>query len=222
MLVGRHMTHNVITATPRTTHREALDLLHKHKIRRLPILDNERLVGIVGEKDLLSTAPSPATSLSVYEIYTLLDKLVMSKIMTRPVITVGPECPLQDAAQIMIEKKIGCLPVMRATDLVGIITETDIMRVLVGMLGGGLPGIHFTVRLKNEPGALAAVLGAVAKAGGNTVSVVTFRPSDNGMGEAAIKEQGADQELLRRYVHEVNAEIVDIQNGTPHQPKLFG
>jgi acetoin utilization protein AcuB len=142
--------------------------------------------------------------------------------MVHPVITVGPECPLQDAAQILIEKKIGCLPVMRANDMVGIITETDIMRVLVGMLGGGLPGIHFIVRLKNEPGALAAVLAAVAKAGGNTVSVVTFRPSDSGMGEAAIKGQGADQELLRRYVREADAEIADIQDDTPHKPKLFG
>jgi ACT domain-containing protein len=94
--------------------------------------------------------------------------------------------------------------------------------VLVGVLGGGQPGIHFTVRMKNEPGALAAVCAAVAKAGGNLVSVVTFRPSDSGMGEAAIKEQGADQELLRRYVREADAEIADIQDGTPHQSKLFG
>src|SRR5512146_2129724 len=137
MLVGSRMTRNVITGTPRMSHHEALDLLRKHKIERLPILDGKRLVGIVSEEDLLSTAPSPATTLSIYEIYTLLDKLTLDKIMVSPVVTVAPDCPLVDAAQIMIKYRVGCLPILDGDTLVGIITETDVLKILVEVLGGG-------------------------------------------------------------------------------------
>lgn len=222
MLVGQVMARNVITVTPHTSHRDALELMRQHKIRRLPVLDGSRLVGIVSEKDLLTTAPSPATTLSIYEIYTLLDKLTLNKIMTHPVVTIGPDCPIQDAARIMTERKIGCLPIMRGDDLVGIVTETDIMKVLVSMLGGGEPGFHFTVRIKDEPGTLAHVADAVAKAGGNIISVSSFRPTDGNLGEVVIKESGADEQKLRHAVREAGAELISMQDGKPHEPKLFG
>jgi acetoin utilization protein AcuB len=221
MLVGNHMTQNVLTVQLHTPHRDALDLMRTRKIRRLPVMDGDRLVGIISEKDLLSTAPSPATSLSVYEIYTLLDKLTMDKIMTHPVVTVGPDCPLQDAAQIMIERRIGCLPVMVSGKLVGIITETDIMRALVRVLGGGISGMNVVVRIKDEPGALAAVCNAVAQAGGNIVAI-TATAHNATPGEIAIKEQGANEDKLRANLIGVGAEILDFQHAEPHIPQLYG
>ncbi len=219
MLVGNWMTRNVLTGNPHMSHREALDVMRLHHFRRLPILDGKRLVGIISEEDLLSTAPSPATTLSIYEIYTLLDKLTLDKIMISPVVTVGPDCPLVDAAQIMVQRKIGCLPVLDGNELVGIITETDILKILVELLGGGEPGIHFTVQLRDEPGTLANLTSAVAHAGGNIVSVTSFNAHD-GQRQIAIKEQGADEQKLRQYLHEINVDVVDIQNGKPHQPRL--
>ncbi len=219
MLVGSRMTRNVITGTPHMSHHEALDLLRKHKIQRLPVVDGKRLVGIVCEEDLLSTAPSPATTLSVYEIYTLLDKLTLDKIMVTPVVVVGPDCPLVDAAQIMMQRKIGCLPVLEHDELVGIITETDVLRILVEILGGGEPGVRFTVQLSDEPGTLATMASAVAKAGGNIISVTQFSAHD-GQRQVTVKEQGADEQKLRQYLQEAKEDIVYIQSAEPCQPRL--
>ena len=219
MLVGSRMIRNVITGTPHMSHHEALDLLRKNKIERLPVLDGKRLVGIVCEEDLLSTAPSPATTLSVYEIYTLLDKLTLDKIMIRPVIVVGPDCPLVDAAQIMLQRKIGCLPVMDGEELVGIITQTDVLRILVEILGGGEAGVRFTVQLLDEPGTLGAMANAVAKAGGNIISVTQFSVQE-GQRQVTVKEQGADESKLRQYLQEAKEDIVYIQSAQPYQPRL--
>lgn len=221
MLVGQYMTRNVITVSPDTSHRTALDLMREKKIRRLPVVQGNRLIGIVSQEELLSTAPSPATTLSVYEIVSLLDQLQVRQIMVHPVITIASECPLQDAAQIMLEHHIGCLPVMQGGEVAGIITETDIMRVLVMVLGGGQPGMNLTLRIKDEPGALANVANAIAHAGGNIVAI-TALPATGKSGMVAIKEQGADEWTLRGNLKEVSAEIVDIQQAPPHQPVMYG
>lgn len=221
MLVGQYMTRNVITVGPDTSHRTALDLMREKNIRRLPVVQGNRLVGIVSLEDLLSTAPSPATTLSMYEIVSLLDQLKVSQIMVHPVITVGPECPLQDAAQIMLENRVGCLPIMQGGEVAGIITETDIMRVLVILLGGGQPGMNLTLRIKDEPGALANVANAIAQAGGNIVAINAL-PAQGKSGMIAIKEQGADEWTLRGNLKDVGAEIVDIQQAPPHQPVMYG
>src|SRR5512147_1058007 len=124
MFVRSYMTRNPITVSPDANFPQAISLVRKHKIRHLPVLENDRLVGIVVEKDLLSNQPSPATTLSVYEIYSLLETLRVRQIMSRPVITVEGDCPVEEAARIMLENKISCLPVMEGEKLIGIITET--------------------------------------------------------------------------------------------------
>jgi acetoin utilization protein AcuB len=216
------MTRNVLTASPHTSHREAVEIMRQNRIRRLPVVDNGKLAGIISEKDLLSAQPSAATTLSIYEIYTLLDKLTVKQIMKHPVVTVGPDCPLEDAAQIMIQRKIGCLPVMDNGQLVGIITETDVLKVLVEVLGGGEPGIHFTVRLTDQPGTLAKLSDAIAHSGGNIISVTSYRAPDKNHRDVSIKETGADPNKLREYLEQAGAELMDIQKGFPHQPELYG
>ncbi len=223
MYVGRRMTRNPITATPETSHSEAMKLLREYRIRRLPILDDGKLVGIVVEKDLLSAQPSPATTLSIYEIYSLLDQLTMKSIMAKPVYTVEESCPLEEAARIMVEKKIGCLPVMRGEELVGIITETDIFRALVEILGDEEVGLAFSIRLEDKPGALAAVTQAIADAGGNIVSLVTFRGADSATREIYIKERGANREKLEQLItDETQAELLEIGPVTRYEPRVFG
>ena len=111
--------------------------------------------------------------------------------MVTPVVVVGPECPLVDAAQIMVQRKIGCLPVVEDDELVGIITEMDALRILVEVLGGGEPGALFTVQLLDAPGTLAAMTSAVAKAGGNIISI-TQSSAQDGQRQVTVKEKGAD------------------------------
>ena len=130
-LVGNWMTRNVVTITPRTTLPEASKLMHAKHFRRLPVVDNGKLVGIVTLGDIREASPSDATSLSIYEMNYLLARLTADQIMTRDPITVKPTSAIYEAAKLMLTYKIGGLPVVDDGRVVGIITETDIFRVLV-------------------------------------------------------------------------------------------
>src|SRR5689334_18992297 len=136
MYVKHHMSSPALTITPDTPFQDALKLMHERRIRRLPVVDrNGKLIGIVSERDLLHAAPSPATSLSVWELNYLLWKLTVKDLMATKVLTVTPDALLQEAATIMLEKKIGGLPVVdQDQHVVGVITETDIFKALVDML----------------------------------------------------------------------------------------
>jgi acetoin utilization protein AcuB len=136
MFVRDHMTTPVISLTPETPFQEALKLMREHKIRRIPIVDEkQRLVGIVSERDLLHAEPSPATSLSVWEMNYLLWKLKLGDVMSKPVIAVTPLTTLQDAASLLIKHKIGGLPVVDPDGrVIGVITETDIFKAFVALL----------------------------------------------------------------------------------------
>ena len=125
------MTPDPITIGPNTTLPEAARLMKECNIHRLPIVDNERLVGIVTLGDIREASPSNAHSLSIYELNYLIARLTVGEIMTRHPITVTPDMSVEAAARLMLEHKIGGLPVMDGNRLVGIITETDIFRLLV-------------------------------------------------------------------------------------------
>lgn len=223
MIVARRMTPNPITVKPDTTHSTALDLMRKNNVRHLPVMDNGKLVGIVVENDLLSSRPSPATTLSIYEIYTLLDNLKISQIMSTPVFAVEENCPIEEAARIMTENKITGLPVMRDGQLVGIITEVDIFRAFVDILGGEEKGLALTVKLEHKPGALASVAAAIAKAGGNILNLVPLKDPNSPSGELYIKEIGADQELLEKYIREeADADLVRIRPARHYEKLVYG
>ncbi|HEC21437.1 MAG TPA: CBS domain-containing protein [Chloroflexi bacterium] len=224
MKVKYRMTPNPITATPETTHREAVDLLRQYNIRRLPILDREgRLVGIVVAEDLYSAQPSPATTLSIYEIYTLLDKLTLAQIMTTPVYAVDEDCGLASAAHFMAEKKISCLPVMRGEELVGIITETDIFKAFVEVLGGGEPGLRVDLRVADRVGMLAEITRAFADSKSNIVSLTTFGSDVEGLRLISIKERGADVDEIREALSKIEGvEILEIRPSGQDQLLTFG
>jgi CBS domain-containing protein len=130
-LVGTWMTPNPYAVAPKATLPEVDTLMKEKRIRRLPVVEHDKLVGIVTLGDVREAKPSDATSLSIYELNYLLAKLTVDKIMTRNPVTVAPESTLREAAKLMLEKKIGGLPVMAGDKLVGIITESDIFRALV-------------------------------------------------------------------------------------------
>jgi acetoin utilization protein AcuB len=128
MRVSDLMTRDVVTVDPRTPVIDARALMNKHHIRHLLVVESGRLVGIVTDRDIRLNLPSPATSLSVWEINYLLTRLTIAEVMTKAVITVAPSRAAREAARIMLDHKIGALPVLDGTRLVGIMTESDLVR----------------------------------------------------------------------------------------------
>ncbi|NLX10715.1 MAG: CBS domain-containing protein [Chloroflexi bacterium] len=217
------MTEKPITALPETTHRQAVEIMRENNIHHLPIMDrNGKLVGIVVEEDLLRAQPSPATTLSIYEIHSLLSRLQLKQIMQHPVQTVAGDCPLEEAARLMYNQNIGCLPVMEDNELVGIITDTDIFQAFMGLLGGGQEGARFTLRLADKPGMLAQVAKAVADAGGNIISATAWRSTSHEDAYITIKERGAVFSQLMEALQNLDVEIVDARERVDCPSQKFG
>lgn len=134
LLVRDWMTAQVITITPQTTLPEVQRIMLEHKIRRLPVVKSDKLVGIVTLGDIREAKPSDATTLSIYELNYLMDRLTVKDFMTPNPITIPPDATIVEAARLMVEHKVGGLPVVDHGKLVGIITETDLCRVLMSQL----------------------------------------------------------------------------------------
>ena len=174
MLVRDVMTRNLITVDPETSFTDALKIMRENRIRRLPVLEDGKLVGIVTEKDILYASPSKATTLDVWELHYLLNKLKIREIMTRDVVTIQEDTPVEEAAKIMADNKIGALPVVKGNELVGIITETDIFKVFLEMFGARKKGVRYTFKVPNVPGTFAKLSQKIFEAGGNIVSLASY------------------------------------------------
>jgi len=174
MLVGERMKSPVITVPPDLAINEALKIMKEKNIRRTPVVKEGKLVGIISDKDLLNASPSPATSLSVWELNYLLSKITVNDVMTRDVMTVNEDTPIEVAACVMADHKIGGLPVMRGDNVVGIITETDLFKIFLEMMGAREPGVRVTLSIADKPGQLAKITKAIADLGGNFISFGTF------------------------------------------------
>jgi acetoin utilization protein AcuB len=210
MLVGERMTRNPITTAPDIAVAEALNLMRREKVRRLPVVDKKnKLVGIVSEKDLLYASPSPATSLSVWEIHSLLAKLKVKDVMTEEVITVAEGVPLEDAARIMADSKIGGLPVVRDGALVGIITETDLFKIFIELFGAREKGVRLTLLIPAVKGELAKITGEVARQGGNVLALGTFLGEDPTNGLCTIKVEGVARDKLVAALEPLVLEVID-------------
>lgn len=179
MLVEDRMTSRPLTVNEDTSVERALKLMRTEKVRRFPVLDNQgELVGMVSEKDLLYASPSPASSLSVWEIPYLLSKIKIRDTMTRDVVTVAEDAPLEEAARIMADNNIGSLPVMRNGRLVGIITETDMFKVFLEMVGAREDAVRLTLLVPERAGILAQITGRIAEMGGNILALGTLMGED--------------------------------------------
>jgi acetoin utilization protein AcuB len=145
-------------------------------IRHLPVVDkNNRLVGIVTDRDIREAAPSDATSLSVHELSNLLGMLKVSSFMTpkEKLITITPDTLIEEAVQLMHDNKIGCLPVLEGDKFYGIFTETDALNLLVDIFGLKQQGTRLTVALEDKPGTILGVLEILKKHDVNVVSIVS-------------------------------------------------
>ncbi len=214
MFVRDRMSSEPITITPDTPFQEALKLMREHRFRRLPVVDKHgKLVGIVSERDLLYASPSPATSLSVWELNYLLSKLQVREIMTENVITTTPDAPIEDAARLIVDNKIGGLPVVdEQNHVVGVITETDIFKTFVEMLGGGQSGLRLTLEVPERKGVLAELARTIFDMGGNIVSVGSFYGDTPGERELVIKVRDVSKEQLVDTLEALGDHVLDARD----------
>ena len=213
MIVSRIMTENPFTVEPNTSVTDAQVLMRREKIHRLPVVDKHgALIGIVSEKDLLCAAPSPASTLDVYEITSLLAKLKVEKVMTRTPVTARVNDTVEDAARLMSDNNIGGLPVLNdGGKLVGIITESDIFRVLIDLFGIRKPGIRATFRIPERHGEIADLGKEISEAGGNIVSLGTWPGSSSDNSVCVIKVEGISREAFLKAVEPSIIEVMDIR-----------
>jgi len=185
------MTRNPVFIHPDMSIHEVRSLMDKQNIGHLPVLDkNNNLIGLVTKADLLKAGPSGATSLDMYEISYLLSKMTAKEVMEKAVVTVAENECVEEAARIMADNKIGCLPVMRGKLLVGIITDTDLFRVFVNAFGARHPGVRITCNIAEKPGQVAMISQAIAEKGGNIVAFVTSEGDDLSRRRATLKING--------------------------------
>jgi acetoin utilization protein AcuB len=215
MLVKKRMSSPVITIEPEMPIMQALELMKQHRIRRTPVVKNGKMVGIVSDKDLLNAAPSDATSLSVWELNYLLAKIKVSEIMTKKVITVAEDTPIEEAAYLMDTHKIGGLPVMANGELVGLITETDLFRIFLELMGAQQDGVRVTALVPDKLGELDVLTHAIAEAGGEFLAFGQFAGDASVNRTVTFKVKNLDEETVRETIAPYIDELLDIRTCCP-------
>lgn len=204
------MRRNLVTASPATTIGEALLLLRLNRIRHLPVLEGEQLVGIVSDRDLRDALPSRLITRDDDD--TILHKPI-SEIMQTQVITVHPLEFIEDAAVQIYENKIGSLPVVEGTKLVGMITESDLFNSLIELFGVNKPSSHIEVEVDDRAGMLAEVSQVFREAQVNVCSVVVYPGKKIGTKSLVFRVQTMDPRSLIHLLHERGFTVVGPANG---------
>ena len=212
MIVKDVMKKNVISVEPETTVTEAKELMNKNNISKLPVIKGGKLAGIITKNDLLQAGPSLATTLDMYEISYLLSKLNVKKIMTAEVVTASPDDVVEDAARVMVEKQIGCLPVVKNGVVVGIITENDLFRLFTDMFSGTEKGIRATLVFDDKPGQMACVSEKIAAEGGNIISAVTSVLPAKSKRLLTLKVADLDLPKLEKIFADLQIQVEDVRN----------
>jgi acetoin utilization protein AcuB len=211
MLVEQRMSRPVIAIHPDMPIHDVRKLFSQEKIRRAPVIKNGKLIGIVSDKDLIDAAPSPATSLSVWEMNYLLSKIQIKDIMTKDVITIDEDTPIEQAARIMVDNKIGGLPVMRFGKVVGMITETDLFKVFLELMGAREKGVRVTALVEDKPGVLGEITRAVTGVGGNFIAFGQFTGEDVSTKFLTFKVVNASEKDIKEAIWDIAKEVQDIR-----------
>lgn len=180
MFVINRMTKNTMTVTADTKVDEVAHLMKKHNFRRLPVVDDGKLVGFLSDSDLMRVAPSPATTLSRYEINSLLAKICVRDIMKKDVVSVNVGATIEEAALIMYKNKIGGMPVVSNMGaVVGVITETDIFKTFVDVMGLADGKTRITLEVTDKIGVVKDIAEIFGQAGVSIDSLITCKKEDN-------------------------------------------
>lgn len=201
MFVAKRMTPNPTTIESTTTIADASELMRKRKFRRLPVVDNGRLVGIITDRDLRTVTPSPATTLSIFELNYLLAKMQVKDIMHKNVVTINVDATIEEAALVMSNHHIAGLVVMDGDAVVGIITETDIFKSFVEIMGLKEGKTRFTFKVSNQVGVLHDITRVFKELGINISSLATY-PVEGGA-EMIIRFNAQNTDELAKRLTEI-------------------
>ena len=191
MFVSNWMTKKVIALGPDDSISDAITLMKEKGIKHLPIVKNDKLKGIVSDRDIKEFSPSKATTLDIYELHYLLAKTKIKDMMKTQVITTASDTPVEEAALMMLDQNIGCLPVVDLGKLVGIITDKDIFSALVDITGVRHGGIRIDVTLEDRPGSIREVADAFRKHGFRLRSILSsYEGVKDGYREVVLRTAG--------------------------------
>lgn len=203
MLVRGRMTRDVITVHPEATVAEALELTRGHNIRHLPVMDARELKGIVSDRDLRMAMGPDAD----------LESVTVSDLMTAKAVTTPPETPVETAAQLLVEHRIGCLPVVEDGELVGILTESDLLRALVDLMGGRKHSRRLELLAPDRPGELARVVRVIGIDMGINITGVVVPPphGDRALVILHLETEQVDELLdtLRRLGYDAGSPAIE-------------
>jgi len=201
MLIENWMTKDVITGTPDMSMMKASKIMKEKSIGRLPVVDDKGVLqGLVSDRDIKEASPSKATTLDMHELYYLLSEIKLKDIMTKKVVTIRTGETVERAAQLMLEHNIGGMPVVDdANKVVGMVTDSDIFKVLVRITGVMEGGVQIGVRLPNEPGGMVPVLDYLKDNGARLMSLLTScEPAEVGMRDVFIRIRDMDKTALNK------------------------
>jgi len=212
MNVSYVMTRNPLYIHPEMSVPDARAFMKKEHVGRLPVLDkNNKLVGIVTERDLINASPSVATTLDMYEMSYLLSKLKVEKVMQKKVITIEEDVVVEEAARIMVDNSISALPVMRGDVLVGIVSDGDLYKLFINLFGARKEGVRLTVLLPERPGVIHSISQAIAERQGNIISLVICDGKDITSKMCILKVGNIARDDLLAMVKPFALEVVDIR-----------
>ncbi len=173
MFVSDWMTKKVFTVSPDSSISDAAKLTKEKGIKHLPVVKGDKIKGLLSDRDMKEYVPSKATSLDVYELHYHFTKTKVKSVMKTSIVTASPDTPIEEAALIMLDKKIGCLPVTDRNKLVGIISDRDLFRVLVDISGIRHAGHRIYLPIKDRPGAIKDISTLIRKHGFSLQSILT-------------------------------------------------
>ena len=206
------MTPDPITVSPDLPIAEALEQMRQAQVHRFPVLDKKgRLAGIVTHADLLYASPSSVTSLNFWEVNYLLNQIKVKEVMTKKVITVEEDCPIEDAARLMRENEVGGLPVMRNGQVIGIITESDLFDVFLELLTAQEKGVRLTVLAPYFKGSMAQISSAISEKGGLIHSLNAYVAKDPEYWGCILKVADLSKDELLEVVEPHVVEILDVR-----------
>jgi acetoin utilization protein AcuB len=207
------MTPNPICGYPDMPVPDAQKLMRENRIRHLPIVDEEgTLVGLITQRSLLRALPSDVSNFSRFEISYVLSKIKARDVMARDVVTVDRDTALEEAARVMADRKIGCLPVMREGELIGIITDNDVFAIMVDLLGARRTGVRMTILFPDRSGEVARISSAIAKEGGYLSVFVAYPTAQPGIWASVCKVTNIPRDELVGIIERLeDTEIEDVR-----------
>ena len=211
MFVGERMSHPVISVAPETPVHDALIMFKKEHIRRAPVIKDGKLLGIVTENNLINASASPATTLSVWEMNYLISKVTVKQVMTKKVKCIDADTPIEEAARIMTDFEIGGMPVTRDGKIVGMITETDLFKVFLELMGAREKGVRVSALVEDKPGQLVKISKAITDAGGNFIAFGMFSGPDTSVKLVTFKVAGMKKDDVKKVLEKVVKKFVDVR-----------